>query len=85
MNRTLSDSDVAAIAAQVNASLDLDDLAGRVEARMVERFQLETGKAVWGTVKRWLIKVMIWAALLLVVHQAGVDRHFVDALVKGTR
>lgn len=83
--RTLSDSDVAAIARRVNADLDLDALAEKVEARMVERFQLETGKAVWGTAKRWLIKVLIWAAVLLMANQAGVLRPFADAFMKGNQ
>lgn len=83
--RTLSDSDVRAIASQVNAQLDLDDLAEKVEARMVERFQLETGRAFWVTVKKWWFRVLFSLALMIAAANWNTTRPFVEAILKGTK
>lgn len=83
--RTLSDSDVRAIATKVASSLDLDDLAGKVEARMVERFQLETGRAFWVTIKKWWFRVLVSLALIVAASNWSTTRPFVEAIIRGTK
>lgn len=83
--RTLSDADVRAIATKVASSLDLDDLAGKVEARMVERFQLETGRAFWMTIKQWWFRVAVSLALIVVASNWSTTRPFVEAIIRGTK
>lgn len=83
--RTLSDADVHAIAVQVGQSLDLDDLAEKVEARMVERFEVETGKAFWVAIKKWWFKILVSAALIFMAANWSTTRPFVDAFLKGNR
>lgn len=81
--RTLSDSDIRAIAKQINAQLDLDDLAEKVEARMVDHFQLETGRAFWVTVKKWWFRVFVSLALMVAAANWNTTRPFVDAILNG--